>query len=111
VFQSTERHAPSDGARRARFAEIQTLPQAETRRVVSVDYWYVRARQSHSGREIQRIAPARCDGYGLATAAMAADDMKAFLVAMGLATEGANGWEIVEVHRFGESPHRGRGGN
>ena len=66
-----------------------------------MDYWYVRARHAETGREVQRIAAPHGAGDGLATAAMAADDMKAFLVATGWATDG-DSWEIVEIHRFDE---------
>jgi hypothetical protein len=70
------------------------------------DYWYVRARQVSTGREIQRIAPTTCDGFGLGTATTAVEDMRAFLVSSGLAVDQPDSWEIVEVHRFGESSPR-----
>ena len=66
-----------------------------------MDYWYVRARHAETGREVQRIAAPGDAGDGLATATMAADAMKAFLVATGWAMD-ADAWEIVEVHRFDE---------
>jgi hypothetical protein len=33
--------------------------------------------------------------------------MRAFLASAGLANDGADSWEIVEVHRFGEVSSRG----
>jgi hypothetical protein len=106
MIQISERESQRGGVLRARVEGVRALPGAEVRGMAVVDYWYVRARQVATGREIQRIAPAKCDGYGLGTAATAVEDMKAFLVAAGLAADGAESWEIVEVHRFGDSPAR-----
>jgi hypothetical protein len=106
MIQISERELQRGDIRRARVEGVTMLPVAEVRGMAVVDYWYVRARQVSTGREIQRIAPARGDGYGLGNAATAVEDMRRFLVSAGLATDGAEPWEIVEVHRFGESPSR-----
>jgi hypothetical protein len=69
--------------------------------VAGVDYWYVRARNVKTGEEIQRIAVPKPDSFGLASAASASEDMKAYLARTGF----VNGdgdlalWEIVEVQR------------
>ncbi|HEV8441240.1 MAG TPA: hypothetical protein VGT40_24390 [Methylomirabilota bacterium] len=70
--------------------------------MTSPDYWYVRARNTETGAEIQRIALARADEFGASNAAGASEDMRAYLVRIGLAMDGdlAN-WKIVEVHRVG----------
>jgi len=71
-----------------------------------VNYWFVKARHVRTGREVQRIAVPRPECDGRATAATASDDMRAYLVRVGMATDGAVSWQIVEVHRLGESPVR-----
>jgi hypothetical protein len=71
----------------------------------AVDYWYVRARNSKTGEEIQRIAVPKSDLSGVAGAASASEDMKAYLVRSGFANGDGDldGWEIVEVQRVGGS--------
>ena len=75
------------------------------RDVTAVDYWYVRARNSKTGEEIQRIAVPKADLFGVASAATASEDMRAYLVRSGF----ANGerdlslWDIVEVQRVAGS--------
>jgi hypothetical protein len=68
---------------------------------MGADYWYVRARNLQTGEEIQRIAAPESDRDGLASASTASDDMKRYLLRIGLATEdgGLGLWEIVDVHR------------
>jgi hypothetical protein len=73
--------------------------------VAAMDYWYVRARNTKTGEEIQRIAVPKVDVFGVPSAASASEDMKAYLVRTGVANGNGelDGWEIVEVQRVAGS--------
>jgi hypothetical protein len=65
-----------------------------------MDYWFMRARHQASGLEVQRVAVPANAGTGQASADIAAEDMRRFLLDSRLADVGDSSWMIVEVHRL-----------